>query len=122
MKIFVSYTLRDGLLDATLLAALDARLSSFGTPYIDILHNVSRDPQRQVLIELQSSSALCVCLTPGFLSSNWVQLELAIARHRAIPVFTIDPFSGVVPVACSRITNDKTALARCIGKVETQFG
>ena len=90
MKIFVSYTLRDGVLNSTLLSKLEHLLSEVGAPYIDILHNDSPHPQEHVMAMLNEASVFCACVTPGFHQSEWVQLECAMARKLNLPVIKLD--------------------------------
>ena len=90
MNIFVSYTLRDGLLNPGLLSGLEYLLSEVGTPYIDILHNNSPRPQEHVMAMLNEASVFCACVTPGFHQSEWVRLECAMARKLNLPVMKLD--------------------------------
>jgi hypothetical protein len=91
MKIFVSYTLRDGILTATTLQEVEAIVAQLGDPYIDLLHNQSINRQAQVVAMLEQASALYACVTPGFLRSEWVQFELAMARMRGILILALYP-------------------------------
>ena len=90
MRIFVSYTLRDGVLSLPLLAGLESLLSKTGTPYIDILHNSSQHPQEYVMQMLNEASIFCACMTPGFLQSEWVRLECATAYNLGLPIIELD--------------------------------
>lgn len=90
MNIFVSYTLRDGLLSPGLLSGLESLLSEMGTPYIDILHNNSPHPQQYVMKKLNEASLFCACLTPGFLYSEWVRLECMTASQLSLPAIALD--------------------------------
>lgn len=90
MKIFLSYTLRDGALDYKRLHTLDEIMSPLGQVYIDILHNKSVKPQQNVFDELMSSDVLIACVTPGFFRSEWVQIELLTASQcnlKIVPLF-----------------------------------
>jgi hypothetical protein len=91
MKIFVSYTLRDRVLNILKLREIEAWLSRYGSPYIDLLHNDSPSPQAYVISMLKQSSVFCAYLTPGFLKSEWVQLELELAYRSNIPVLWLNP-------------------------------
>jgi hypothetical protein len=91
MKIFVSYTLRDGILNPHILREVELVLAKMGTPYIDVLHNRSYYPQAHVVKMLNQASVLFACLTPEILKSNWVQFELMVARTRGIPILAFDP-------------------------------
>jgi hypothetical protein len=90
MKIFVSYTLRDGFLNTHDLKLIEKVLISWCDPYIDLLHNQSRNPQKEVISVLEQSSMLLACLTPGLFSSKWVQLELKLAAINNIPIMFLD--------------------------------
>ena len=90
MNIFVSYTLRDGLLNPGLLSGLESLLSEMGTPYIDILHNNSPHPQQYVMKKLNEASLFCACMTPGFLRSEWVRMECATASQLDLPTIALD--------------------------------
>lgn len=90
MKVFVSYTLRDGFLNTHDLRLIEKALISWCDPYIDLLHNRSRNPQKQVISVLEESSLLLACLTPGLFSSRWVQLELKLAIINNIPIKFLD--------------------------------
>ncbi len=96
MRIFVSYTLRDGVLSPDRLASLASSLAPFSSPYVDVLHNRSEDPQRHVLRQLMACELLLACKTPGFLESPWVRLELSLAAAGALPVVavTIEPYQA----------------------------
>jgi hypothetical protein len=83
---FVSYTLRDGLLDAASLAQVSHSLEALGRPYVDLLQNRSRDPQRHVLSMLGGAAFLVALVSPAYLSSEWVRLELSAALQRRLPI------------------------------------
>ena len=90
MRIFVSYTLRDGILNPLSLSKLDSLLSELGTPYIDILHNNSSHPQEFVVRMLNESSLFIACVTPLFFQSEWVRLEYAEAHKLGLPIILLD--------------------------------
>jgi hypothetical protein len=113
MNVFVSYTLRDGVLSVPVLAQLGETLSSAASPYIDVLHNSDRDPQQRVYRELARAELLLLCRTPAALSSPWVRLELAVAAERRIPVLELCLGSRPVqlPNSCLQLTWRSLALA-----------
>ena len=84
--IFVSYTLRDNFLNKELLLNLEKHLEKFGEPYIDLLHNRSEDPQRYVLEMLEKAKIVVACITPSFLKSKWVRIEITYAQKHKIPI------------------------------------
>lgn len=89
MLIFVSYTLRDGVLSKESLNSFRSGLSSYVDTYVDILDNKALDPQAYVFAMLQKADVLLVCETRGFYMSEWTQLELAVAKQRNIPIFRV---------------------------------
>jgi hypothetical protein len=86
MRIFVSYTRRDGVLDRAALEAIDALLRANGLPYIDALHNRGANPQKYVVSKLHEADILVVCVTPAIHRSEWVRFEIATAHSRGIPI------------------------------------
>jgi hypothetical protein len=95
MHVFVSYTLRDGVLNENDLRALERALSPASAAFIDLLHNKDVLPQRRVEDELERATLLLACRTPGFFDSEWVQFEIQTARKRGIPIYGFDlPPSG----------------------------
>ena len=117
MNIFVSYTLRDGLLNPGLLSGLEYLLSEVGTPYIDILHNNSPRPQEHVMAMLNEASVFCACVTPGFHQSEWVRLECAMARKLNLPVVMLDGRSLARPIGLRQLKfGGREALNRRCGK------
>jgi hypothetical protein len=89
VRIFVSYTLRDGELSLLLLHRLSRLLTRFGHTYVDALHNSSPRPQAHVEAMLSQANVVVACLTTGFLESEWVRHELRLAATYCIPVVTI---------------------------------
>ena len=87
---FISYTLRDRVLNPLLLADLESLLSKVGTPYIDILHNNSPHPQEHVMQMLNEASIFFACVTPQFYQSVWVRLEYATACKLGLPIIALD--------------------------------
>lgn len=94
MRIFVSYTMRDGVLDAMALSRIERRLAVIGKPYIDLLHNNSPDPQQHVMQMLRQSAVLCVCLTPASYASEWFQLEVKTAAQQGKPIIELKFMDG----------------------------
>ena len=87
--IFVSYTIRDGLVTRPTLERLCSLLAPLGRAYIDLLHNVSSNPQLHVLRTLRNASSLIAIVSPKFLVSEWVRFELGVAAVRGIPIRTL---------------------------------
>src|ERR1700754_1065495 len=90
MLIFVSYTLRDGVLSKGVLHTLREALSEYADTYVDILDNKDPHPQAHVFAMLQKADLVLACETPRFYQSEWTQLELAFAEQRNIPILRID--------------------------------
>ena len=95
MNIFVSYTLKDGILNIPKLRQIESFLSRYGTPYIDLLHNNIQAHPSHVISALKQSSILCAYLTPEFLNSKWVRLELALAYRNNIPLLWINTHPSI---------------------------
>ncbi len=109
-RIFVSYTMRDGLLSHRILEAIEEGLSPYGRVFIDALHNIAAKRQECVIEELLGASAVVLVSTPGAACSPWVQLELALATAGRIPIF-----GQVVPGAFGwRAHNNGPAFVDCL--------
>jgi hypothetical protein len=91
LKIFVSYTLRDGRISYTDLIILHSILIEIGDPFIDLIHNKSSDAQVNVMNNLNKSDAFIVCLTDNYLDSEWTRAELKQAYKMSIPIYIL-PF------------------------------
>jgi hypothetical protein len=79
MKSFVSYTIRDGLIDINILRVIYDKLSNDGEVYIDLLHNKSKFPQLYVMKKLITSNCFIVIKTPKVTESPWCRLEMFLA-------------------------------------------
>jgi hypothetical protein len=86
VRVFVCYTLRDSVVSRSWLIKLQDSLGAFCLPYIDLLHNDGPDYQESVVAALHNSDLLLACISPGFFSSPWVNLELSLAQRRRIPI------------------------------------
>ena len=64
MRIFVSYTLKDGYLDTSILQKVKELYRNCDSCYIDILDNDSVDKQGRVDQELQLADVLLLIETP----------------------------------------------------------
>lgn len=89
MGIFLSYTLRDGVMTPRRLARLANHAAPFGRAYVDILHNDALDPQSYVMEQLASSDVVLACRTPGYDDSPWARLELHSAAANGISVLEV---------------------------------
>lgn len=87
MKLFVSYTMRDGFITPSLLKTVEKILISEGhTVFIDYLNNDSEKKQERVIRELKSSDQVLLLITPKVKQSEWVNKELVCARRNKIDV------------------------------------
>lgn len=90
MKIFVSYTTRDSVITIQNLQQLEVALSNIGQPYIDLIHNDSKDKQKRVEQELAKSQVVLLLKTSSILLSPWVQREINLAQNFGIPIKSIN--------------------------------
>ena len=90
MKIFVSYTTRDGVITRDFLSSLAGKLSDLGDVYIDILHNDSKDKQERVKNELQEADIFLLLSTSSIKKSPWVAWEINKANSLGVHKITID--------------------------------
>lgn len=90
MRIFVSYTLKDGYLDKSILLQVKKLYQNSTSCYIDIIDNDSRDKQSRVEQELQIADALLLIETPLVMESKWVRYELEVAKNRNILIIKSD--------------------------------
>jgi len=80
MKVFVSYTIRDGLVDESILESIEKIIKPISSVYIDLLHNSSKHPQLNVVKQLSKSSHIVLLITPKIYQSPWVRFELFVAK------------------------------------------
>lgn len=82
MRLFVSYTLRDGELTPMQLRRLSKILRAEGhTVFIDYLDNDSIEKQARVLGELLNCDKIMLLKTRKIHDSEWVALEMAFAQR-----------------------------------------
>lgn len=90
MRLFVSYSRRDGLVTAEILQTLDAHLRGVCTPFIHCLHGSnSKWEQVRVIRALFASHAVLLVESPATATSGWVRLELFIARLLCRPLLRL---------------------------------
>lgn len=80
MRIFVSYTFRDNLINKVMLEELSNLLNDFGSPFIDILNNNSTNKQKRIEYEILMCDIFLLLITPSINNSNWVKIEKDLAR------------------------------------------
>lgn len=86
MKIFVSYSRRDGVVTTAMLELLERHLCEVCTPFIHCLHGSNRRwEQIHVLRALLTSHTLLLIESPAADSSPWVKLEVWLARILCMP-------------------------------------
>lgn len=90
MRLFVSYSRRDGIVTTETLRILDAHLQEVCTPFIHCLHDSgSCWEQARVMIALLASHAVLLVESPAAATSGWVRLELFIARLLGLPLMRL---------------------------------
>lgn len=90
MKVFVSYTLRDGEITPMQLRRVSRLLKAEGhTVFIDYLDNDSSEKQARVIYELLHCDKIMLLKTRKVNDSEWVALELAYAQryHKQVVSF-----------------------------------
>lgn len=90
MKLFVSYSRRDGIVTTELLRNLDRHLQGVCSPFIHCLHgNDSRWQQAHVIQALFRSHAVLLVESPAASTSGWVRLELLLAKMLCRPLLRL---------------------------------
>ena len=91
MRIFVSYTARDGMVTPAMLHRLHAHLSGVCNPFIHMVERRNlRWQQIGVLWALLLSHAVLLVESPAVTRSRWVRLELWLARIRFCPIMRLN--------------------------------
>lgn len=89
-KIFISYTIRDGKINRDFLNQLQQRISFNCDVYIDLIHNDSINKQERVFKELICSDFMVLIRTERIESSEWVELEILLAKELKIPIIEFE--------------------------------
>lgn len=89
MKYFISYTTRDKEITKELLLKFAKQLNLIGEVYTDLINNNSQNKQERVMNELDDSNVLILIDTFSIHKSQWVQIELARAKAKKLPVLKI---------------------------------
>lgn len=90
MRLFVSYSRRDGIVTTETLQTLDAHLRDVCTPFIHCLHDSGSNwEQIRVLHTLLASHAVLLVESPAATTSGWVRLELFITRLLGRPLLRL---------------------------------
>ena len=91
MKLFVSYSRRDGVVTKPMLELLDKHLRDVCVPFIHCLHGSNRPwEQFHVLVALFRSHTVLLIESPAAATSKWVQLELWIGRLLCRPIIRLN--------------------------------
>lgn len=85
-KIFISYTIRDGLISKEVLKKLQVAILDDCHVYIDLLDNDSNDKQARVENELKMSDFVILIKTKSIFQSEWVKREINLANEYNIPI------------------------------------
>ena len=92
MKIFLSYTLKDGEVQEELLREIDAFASWKNLElFIDKLHNLDSEPQTRIEKEIINSDILMLIGSSSVFQSDWVKKEIVLARENDLPIYLIKP-------------------------------
>lgn len=89
MNIFLSYTVRDGMLTRDRLRRIAKGLQEFSSPYVDLLEHRCGGHQPSVRNALLNADAFLLCMTPRVFYSPWVALEYTIALQQGIPIYAM---------------------------------
>jgi hypothetical protein len=90
VKVFVSYSRRDGVVTKPMLELLDKHLRDVCTPFIHCLHGSNRRwEQLHVLKALLASHTLLLVESPAAESSPWVRMEVWLARILGRPMIRL---------------------------------
>ncbi len=101
MRIFLSYTFRDGYLTEEDLKTAVERVHPGHSVFVDkFVHNVA-DVQARIEHEISTCDLLVGIATTGFTYSPWVQDELRFARRFGKPCILISPDRLRSPQHCS---------------------
>ena len=95
IRIFVSYTRRDGQVTTTLLSPLRSKLERVGVPFIhescheDSIASLFRQ-QILIIVALLRCDVVILLESPLVYRSPWVRFELALARLLFRPVLILN--------------------------------
>lgn len=89
IRVFVSYSRRDGEVTDQMLRLVERYLSGVATPFIHCLRPKRRWEQFGVLAALAQSHLVLLVDSPAARASPWVKLELMVARVLRRPVIRL---------------------------------
>lgn len=87
---FISYTVRDGLINNDTLSRIKTYFENFGTSFIDLLDNDSHLKQERVFMEIEKADSFVLLKTPQILNSPWVLKEIAKAKSLSLPIIDLN--------------------------------
>jgi hypothetical protein len=91
MNVFVSYTLRDGMVTNTLLQRLHTYLSGVCSPFIHAVEEQRLGRQQLgVLRALLRSDVILLVVSPAVQRSHWVRVEMWLGRLLLRPVIRLN--------------------------------
>ena len=104
MKLFVSYTRRDGMVTYALLQKLHNYLCGICKPFVHAIEEPNLGWQQLAVIRaLLSSNAILLLVSPGVHQSPWVCFELLVGRLLLRPIIRLNV------VELSLLDNESTA-------------
>lgn len=91
MKVFVSYTRRDGAVTNSLLQSLHSFLAEVCEPFVHAIEEPHlRHQQLGVFLALLRCHLIVLIVSPGYAHSPWVRLEILLGRMLFRPIIRIN--------------------------------
>lgn len=90
VSVFISYSLKGGFITLSDLQKIKTFFSTKYNCFIDALDNDSDDKQSRVLQELANAQIFVLLNSPAVAESEWVKMEISIARKRNMHFVVID--------------------------------
>ncbi|WP_353777861.1 TIR domain-containing protein [Winogradskyella sp. 3972H.M.0a.05] len=110
MKIFISYTMRDGEIKESLLRDINSlnHLNNL-VLFIDKLHNNDSNPQSRIKKEIESSDILLLLSSKKVFESKWVKKEILLAQELSLPIHFANPknMKRIIKSVHNKVQNDK---------------
>jgi len=94
MKLFLSYTMRDGNVTLLRLRQASVYLRKFGSVFVDAVHNADADWQARVEREIAECDLVVSIETSAFRESAWVNRELEIASKLQKKTISVEWLQG----------------------------
>jgi len=94
MKIFLSYTMRDGNVTLLRLRQASDYLRRFGSVFADAIHNADTDRQARVEREIAECDLVVSIETSAFRKSAWVYREQEIASRLQKKTISVEWLQG----------------------------